>query len=260
MRKAIRIASVCACVFLLAFAFARPSKTKLTDAQRLQRFQEEVEKLTGKKVVISDGGTGGHSGGTDCRKDSQIDIYIKTSLTAEERTSTLSHEPGHAYLCGKGFVNYSFAESSGYDKGLLAATESVIVSCYFDPLADREARKRGFDPSVSFNRAAVRDSATPPEIIQNNLNVLGPTWGKYMAVTLFCLEHRRHTFDNARYESAFVAHEEVSRVLARLKRNLGRAPQCDQPSSCYTAAKRLRDEAGLADIIAIKSPSTGSYE
>src|SRR5438132_1662892 len=121
-----------------------PSKPKLSAHQRLEQFKSEVEKISGKAVIIQQG-TQETNAHTACPRSKEIYISLNPRLVQEDQAwqdVVLAHELGHAYLCGKGFFPPDWQTTfkghfyDNVDSGLIFTIAGVLSSCYLDPLAD----------------------------------------------------------------------------------------------------------------------------
>jgi hypothetical protein len=243
-----------------------PSKPKLSAQQRLEQFRSEVENINGKQVVIHlvDQESNGSS---DCRNPHQIDIYMNRRLEQDQEWHdvVLAHELGHAYLCGKGITAPNWESTfkahlmfDRVDPNFIRAIMGILSSCYQDRLADAEATKRGFDPSVSVDNTATK-IITPKSVIVESKKTDGPLYSRYLAAAAYCHEKRNHSFNVAQFEEPSTADPDFRPALENLKKNL-RGVSCATADSCYEAEKKLRDIGGFKEYVLLINPKTGALE
>ncbi len=115
----------------------------------IESFQREAEKALGRPISISETNElGVNNGETYCDLNPVL-IKIRSELDANLRQQALAHELGHALICGRGIlsVTKSIPSTDGALSIVVTGISSAIGSCYIDPLADAEAKKRGFSPA-----------------------------------------------------------------------------------------------------------------
>lgn len=233
--------------------------TEPSTNQKLVRFKSDVEKKTGVKVIIVDeSSTQLENGLTECKSD-QILIALKPTLTEEKRQSSLAHELGHAWWCGKGVTNPHIHVIPGPSMQDAQIASTPLSSCYLDPLADEEAWKRRLNPSISFQDALSRMSETSPSWVSANSRAGGLLWNRYIALNLYCVERRKHSMSDDQLERPFLGEPEIVRVLHKLKSQLPRS-SCFDKRTCYRETLKLRDAAELQQWIHMINPFTNAEE
>jgi hypothetical protein len=242
---------------LPTFGAPKPRKTVSAD-ERVEKFRREVEKLNNRSVIISEVRmSAAENGGTDCLSKPQILISIRSDLPKRWKESVIGHELGHAYLCGSGFTNYVYTitpEGAKQPQRVIIDEGNLLQSCYYDLLADKAARKHGFDPSISVD-ASAKDLSLPSEGVRVLSMRLGRIWDMYAATLIFCREKRKHSFRNAVFEKPFLSATDTMEVLKNIRTKLN-GVSCDTPPSCFEAMLKLRDAAGFGGFIRYSDPST----
>ena len=99
---------------------------------------------------------------------------------------------------------------------------------------------------------------TEEEVRYNGAN-LGFDWSKYMALTIYCSEKRRHSFSESDYERTFLIDPILKSTLESLRTELN-STDARTPSSFFETVKQLRDVAGFRGVIFLKNPETQQIE
>lgn len=227
----------------------------------LESFQKEAENALGKKIEITESAdTGAANGQTYCDA-TPVRIIIKRGLESSLRKQVLAHEIGHALLCSRGIVVYSASTTTARIENVEAlanALGSNIGSCFIDPLANSEAKKRGLRTEKTTQARLDKLQSHTKEEIHRAVNS-GQLGLAFAVSALYCTEILPHSFPNSQLEKPFGSEPPVIAELRALERNL-RAPVCRDDVSCFDLAIRLRDALAVKNFVLLKNPRTGRFE
>lgn len=222
----------------------------------LNFFEAEAEAALGSHItIVETSETGAALGETFCEVRPVV-IQLQPGLGAFLRESVLSHELGHAFLCASGIrIADGLTDQARQSPfvGLLNAFVAEIASCYIDPLADREASKRGFRPGRASDEFARRSERHTAQEVYSAIAANGDLETRYIALNLYCVGLRLHSFSMKDLEKnltpeAVLKFHEYRHILGE--------PTCHDGQSCFVLTKGLRDEVGLAGLVVIRNPST----
>jgi hypothetical protein len=226
----------------------------------LTSFQREAESALKRSIVITElEDISPNLGLTYCDLNPVV-IKITKGIAADLREQVLSHELGHALLCGRNILSVTRSKQRPPFKGtgLVANIGAVIGSCYIDPLADEEAEKRGFKPS-QINDELYRNGKThTKEDFRASVTRFGEFAADFTALAVYCSQLRPHSVQVADAEQPYAAEPTI---LSKLKvlRQLGE-PKCHDSISCHDLTERLRAALKLEDYVEIQNPATSLYE
>jgi hypothetical protein len=239
--------SLALCIFtIVSYSFAG-GQSRVT----IDDFKVEAEAALGASITIHVADTGIDLGQTFCDK-SHAEIAIAAGLSEPLRTAVLSHELGHVILCARGISGMTRSSTDG----ILSAVSSAIGSCYMDPLADSEAVKRGFNPTLASEYLAQRVEAHTDEEISSAIARNGNLQVVLIAVSTYCYELRPQTRN---IEGRFKAFPDVLAKISAYHKDLGE-PVCGDEASCLALMKKLRDELNLRGQVWIQNPATLTFE
>jgi hypothetical protein len=160
-------------------------------------------------------------------------------------------------LCARGIGSFTFL--------ILPAVPTVTVvgnsigSCYIDPLADDEAKKRRFDPAQLDDELFRKATCHSKEEFQQFLKENGDLAADSIALAIYCVDLRPHSFQISKMEAPVSDQQAVMIKLLALRRDLGK-PKCFDSSSCFVLTKRLRDGLSMQKFVLVKNPATGAFE
>lgn len=235
-----------------------------TPEERLAEFQKEVEGICHCQLVVQQAGLGpAQNGGTDCiNYPGQYIIAINETLDTSWQQVVLAHELGHAYLCAakkfRAAGSRVTKKGEPYPESMMDANRTLLGSCLVEPLADREARKRGFNPSITVDRSANAFSI-PSVVIREGYEQYGALASSSDALDIFCRENRRHAFNEKALEDKSFMDLGFAAALKKIKTGM-RGRTCDSSDSCYRLQKELRHYAGLDGYIEFQNPHSGFWE
>jgi hypothetical protein len=228
--------------------------------ESLDSFKADAERALGIPVrIVETDQTGTAMGQTFCETQ-EVLIQIQPGLETELHKQVLAHELGHAILCATGIRTYLKPTQRG---SALSATILPLIaeigSCYIDPLADAEAKRRGFSPDVAVSELVRRTKKHTPEEVHTFVATFGDRAIDFSGVALYCTELRPHSFPMRDLSETFSVEPRINEKFQNLKKVLG-MPGCSDATSCFLLTKHLRDTLSLQDLILIKNPQSGSYQ
>lgn len=229
---------------------------------KLDSFKHEAETaLRGRIEIVESEDIGISNGQTYCDR-SPIRIVIRAGLAPDLKEQVLAHEIGHALLCSRGIVIFSYssdaAKAEGVE-GISAALGSAIASCFIDPLADAEASKRGLKTEMTTEALLQKARSHTKEEIHQGVSRFGELSSSLPAIAIYCSDLLPHSFPISDMERVFAGEPSVISRLQELRRVLGK-PKCRDAPSCFILAKKLRDEFELRRFVLLRNPKTGTLE
>jgi hypothetical protein len=243
-------------VLFLSVLVAVPAQTPI------DLFQQEAETSLGRPIRILESDEMGMSNGQTFCDQNPVLIKLRKGLEPGLRDQILAHELGHALLCARGILTHSRNTDTATEEGIsgiVGALGSTIGSCYIDPLADAEARRRGFKADKRVEQLLRKVGSHTKEEIHYAVNRFGDLSAELSAIAIYCSELDYQSLPISEIEKVYESEPSVIMKLQALRRDLGR-PHCSDGASCFTLTKRLRDEFGLGRLIVIWNSGTSNFE
>lgn len=236
---------------------AVPTKPKVS----VEQFTAEVTKAAARSIEFGSMPSNTvELGYTDFKHTGSILIQLRDGLPEDVRESVIAHELGHVMLRNRHLSPVASLSAAGQKRtrNFMVSTVETLKGCYEEPLADLEAKKRGFRPDLINDFVAAEMKNETMFDLENKRKLEDFAWN-YEAVFLYCFELRPHTFKASDIEQQFAIEPEIGTKLKRLKRSLG-VSGCDTSITCFERTKRLRDLAGFSELILLENPRTGKME
>lgn len=174
-------------------------------APNVDQFAKEAENAVGRQVDFAPMPSNRvELGYTDFDHTGSVLIEVRDGLPPEVVENVKAHELGHVILLKRRLHADAYLSQTGMkrDRTFMVTTVETLVSCYEDPLADAEAKKRGFHPELMNDYVAQKTARVTMFDIEKKRRIDDLMWN-YQAMFLYCFELRPHTFKNTELEQRF---------------------------------------------------------